>query len=109
MKGLEHLNVVVQRGTNVSIPLVIPSYELPVLQAIHDTNSESPMIFVRGEPFICDVDDFDADQALDALKRKYQDNRDAIDRVYKSSRELEQAVTLVEVKKVKKINDHETA
>lgn len=104
MKGLEYIEVSVQRGNSNTIFTDIPAYELAVLQQIHDIDTADgviAMVRVVNEgmirPLINDNGDpveFDAQQALNAMRRKYDGNHQAspVLRVYNTARALAERV-----------------
>lgn len=110
MKGLEYIEVSVQRGNSNTIFTDIPAYELAVLQQIHDIDTADgviamvrvvsegmirPLIDGNGDPV-----EFDAQQALNAMRRKYDGNHQAspVLRVYNTARELAKRVQVHDIK-----------
>lgn len=100
MKGLEYFDVIVDRGTT-KIPVTVPAYELPVLEAIHNQDTADGLIQMvqvgesRIEPL---TEDFDADAAFQALRRKYDSQKDKPTlAVYKNSRDFARSVKLHDI------------
>jgi len=63
---LTQLTVIIDRGADIKLPTTIFEYELPVLQAIYGEEQ----VFVAEEEDV-EVPTFTANEAHDALRRKY--------------------------------------
>jgi len=98
---IEYIDVLVDRGST-KIPVTIPAYELAVLQHIHNLDADDgvvEMVVAReGTSQWLPVEDgFNAQDAYDALRRKYQDSQTGFVRaVYKNARELDKRLELRE-------------
>jgi len=91
---MDFFSVIIERDTSSKIPLTVPEYEIPVLQAIHGesrvhigeqvADPRPPADPPRGE--------FDPLVAFGALQRKYRQDSAALQHVYPTPRALAAAV-----------------
>lgn len=71
--ALTQLTVIIDRGADIKLPTTIYEYELPILQAIYGED----LVAVVDEDDV-EVPAFTANEAHDALRRKYAQNIDAV-------------------------------
>lgn len=88
---LTQLVVIIDRGADIKLPTTIFDYELPVLEAIYGEE----LIAVVDEDEV-EVPAFTANEAHDALRRKYAQNIDAVLGVYPRPASIGKA-TILEV------------
>lgn len=107
MKGLEYVDVIVDRG-NTKIPVTVPEYEIAVLERIHNQDTSEGMIEMVhvGESRVLPITDYEGKlaefnpvEAFNSLRRKYErpNAPSPVTAVYANPRDLASRVKLHDI------------